>query len=72
MKGCKTKHKGVLGTLEVGPASIYGQDDHERECIKEAERMLLEAKEPLKYRTELLRALLDFTRQVCNNDHDMN
>jgi hypothetical protein len=71
-KGCKTENKGVLETVSSGPVSIYGQSDHERECIEEAKRMLLEAKESLAYRTKLLEALLSFRYREASNDSGMN
>jgi len=72
MKGHKSSNPGVLETLTNGPKSIYGVDDHERECVKEAKKMLLEAKEPLQYRTKLLEALLSFEYRITSNDAGMN
>ena len=72
MKGKKTENCGILETLEKGPKSVYGEDDDERACVALAKEMLLEAKEPLKYRTELLEALLWYEYKKTSNSANMD
>jgi len=71
MKGQKTKYLGILQTLRNGP-DCYGPNQHERECAEEAEKILLEAKEPLAYRKELLEALLDYNRKEARDSEAMS
>jgi hypothetical protein len=69
----KTKNRGVLEVLQEGPQYPYGSEtDEERECVDCAKRMLLEAKEPVEYRTKLLEALLRFQRRIVQDEAAMD
>lgn len=69
----KTKNCGVLETLKKGPTQPYGcESQEERECCALAEHWLLEAKEPLPYRKQLLEALIRFKERIASDSEEFS
>ena len=69
----KTKNRGVLEVLKNGPEHSYGSESpEEMECCKLAEQWLLEAKEPIEYRKDLLNTLIRFKERVSADGEALN
>jgi hypothetical protein len=58
----------ILRVLSNYPNQGWGWTEDETKCVRLAEQMLLEAKEPIEYRTELLDSLIQFNRISARDD----
>ena len=69
----KSKNRGVLEVLKNGPENSYGcESQEELDCCKLAEQWLLEAKESLEYRKELLAELIRFKQRISSDSAEFS